>query len=740
MKRVSFYSIALLFAGIIAALSVSCRQEETAAPLASLTLNVDGATAESITFTLTPDANTACYYYACTPTSDTASASYTRVADQAPLTVTMDSLIPDTEYNVMAYAENMDGLAGTKVKATVVTTSAPQVSITVIESASTTVRFSISALNAESYSYGVLRSSEASDGELPGLSEDGSEQEFTVDTLTPLTSYAVAAEAVNSAGEMSERVLAAFKTDLLPVVRVGEIVSDLTSAVVPLSWKDSKQVYYALTETGTEPAEYEVITPGTDTSTVLSFYELAGNTDYTFIAYGVTEKGNSGDTVSVEFVTADVDSDHKVTVSDISSYDAKFTATWDTEVYSGCRWYADLSANIPDPGSFDWEEAVSSYKARSAYNGSAVSLSAFSPVSSEKYKAGFIFLDMEGNPVMESVIWKEVQLDQITFGDSDCSAELEVVSVSYSKLRYRVTGNGASQYYFGVTPSQFAEDLEAYALTVLKSAPSTSFDVIVDLNVLIPETEYTAVVLPVDENGRFGAIESAEFTSEAIELNGSGKLDVEFKEATWVSAVFDVQLGENTSRAVWASTSAPLTSDDAILEALAASADRSGSIYESGEFVSKKSLTTYVDNTIYTYFAAMDEAGRLSCMFKFENDLKDIVFDGTGTVAFEVDNVISTGATFELDFTLTPDDNVDYYYYRIANVYTSEATSDEALTVQFMTLDRYSPYEGVMSTHYPAVSSDPPVAADSYILILPVDKSGKLCKPLRYLIEETSTQ
>ena len=73
MKRVSFYSIALLFAGIIAALSVSCRQEETAAPLASLTLNVDGATAESITFTLTSDANTACYYYACTPTSDNVS-------------------------------------------------------------------------------------------------------------------------------------------------------------------------------------------------------------------------------------------------------------------------------------------------------------------------------------------------------------------------------------------------------------------------------------------------------------------------------------------------------------------------------------------------------------------------------------------------------------------------------------------------------------------------------------------
>lgn len=247
------------------------------------------------------------------------------------------------------------------------------------------------------------------------------------------------------------------------------------------------------------------------------------------------------------------------------------------------------------------------------------------------------------------------------------------------------------------------------------------------------------MVLPVDENGQFGAIESVEFTSEARTLNGSGELDVEFKEATWVSVVFDVQLGENTSRAVWTSTSTPLASEEAILEALAAAAMRAGSIYESGEFVTKRSLTTYVDNVVYTYFAAMDEAGRLSNLFTFENELKDIVFDGTGTVAFEVDNAISTGATFELDFTLTPDDNVDYYYYRITNMYTANALSDEQLAVNFLTDSRYSANEGTLSTYSPK-DNEPPVAADSYMLIMPVDKSGRLCKPIRYHIEETSAE
>ena len=740
MKRVSFYSIALLFAGIIAALSVSCRQEETAAPLASLALNVDGATAESITFTVTPDANTACFHYTCVPTSDTASASYTKVTDQAPLTVTVDSLIPDTEYTVMAFAENIDGLAGSKVKATAVTTSAPQVSITVIESASTTVRFTISALNADSYSYGVLRSSEAADGELPGLSENGTEQEFVVDTLAPLTSYAVAAEAVNSAGETSERVLSAFRTDLLPVVCVGEVTSDLTSAVVPLSWKDCNTVYYALTETGSTPAEYKTIEPGTDTATVLSFYELTGNAGYTFTAYGVTEKGNSGDTVTVEFVTEDVESDHKVTVSDISSYDAKFTATWDTEKYSGCRWYADLSANISDPSAFDWEEAISSYKARYAYNNSPVSLSSFSPVSSEKYMAGFIFMDIDGNPVMESVIWKEVQLDQITFGDSDCTAEMEEISISFSKLRYRVKSNGAAQYYFGVTPRQFAEDIEAYALTVLKSTPSTSFDEILEQNNLLPETDYTAVVLPVDAEGRFGAIESMEFTTEARAFNGSGELEVTFKEATWTSAVFDVQLGENTIYVVRNSSLSPIESEEEILRTLASVQGQSGaSIYESGEFKDSKTLTTYSDNTLYSYFAAVDETGRFSDLKSFETPLKDIVFDGTGTVDVRMDKVTPNGKVFDIEYTLTPDSNVDYYYYRITSYFTNAALSDEQIAVQFLTMTYYEAQTGELSTYSPK-GNEPSVGTDTYIILMPVDKDGRLCKPIRYLIEETSAQ
>lgn len=739
MKRISFYIIALLFAGIIAALSVSCRQDEAAAPLASLTLTVDGATAESITFTITPDANTACFHYACVPTSDTASATYTKVTDQAPLTVTEDSLIPDTEYTVMAYAENMDGLAGSKVKAAAVTTSAPQVSITVIESASTTVRFSISALNADSYSYGVLRSSEAAEGELPGLSEDGSEHEFVVDTLAPLTSYAVAAEAVNSAGEVSERTMVAFRTDVLPVVSIGDAVADLTSAVIPLAWSGCDAVYYALVEKGSVPEVYEAVDMGTGSETELYFYDLAGETGYTFTAYGVTEKGNYGDTVAVDFVTTDIDSDHKVIVSDVSSYDAKFTVTWDAEKYSGCRWIADLSANIGDPADFNWEEAISSSKVRYAYNGSSVNLSTFSPVSSEKYRAGFIFLDLDGNPVPESSIWREVQLDQITFGDSDCSAEMEVVSVSFSKLRYKVSGDGADMYYFGVTPTQLIENLEDYALTVIKTKPLTSFDEVVERLNLVPETSYTAVVLPVDENGRFGAIESEEFVTETLELNGSGEINITLKESDWVSATFDVQFGENTVKVVQTHSMTPLGSEEDILDELEyMSVVSRKQIYESCDFVQTAYITSYTDNILYSYFVAVDEAGRFSDLCQFETRLPNLVFDGTGSVEIRIDKAVPNGRVFEIDYTITPDDNVAYYYYRPIGYSTQAALSDEALAVQFLTLD-YSPVIGTLSTHSPK-NGEASVSTDHYIVVMPVDKSGRLCKPIRYHIEETSAE
>ena len=730
---------AIFCAGAVLMAAVSCEPQQTETPLSEVSLSIGATTSGSIEFTVTPDENAVCFYYTCVPSADTLSASYTRVDDAAPVTVTEDGLAEEVEYTVMAYAENIAGMPGPVAKATAFTTSAPQISVTLIESASTTVRFKISAVNADGYSYGVLRSSEAADGSLTGRSENTEETEYAVDTLAPMTSYAIVAQAENAAGETSERKMVAFKTDVLPVVEVGEITADLTSAVISLSWKDSYTVYYALVPNGTEPEEYMTIRPeGGATEDILSFYELTGDTEYTFMAFGESEKGNCGDTVSVNFITTDVDSDHKVTVSDVSSYDAKFTATWDTGKYSGCWWYAGLSSEL-DPSSFDWDDAISTYKARRAYNGSKVSLSSFSPVSSECYMVGFIFLDTEGNPVPESVIWKEVQLDQISFGDSDCTVEIEEVSVSYSMLRYIITGTGAAQYYMGVTPKQSIDDLNEYALSVLKSSPSNIFGEIMYRSELLSDMEYTAVVIPVDEDGRFGMYTTLDFRTEAEGFNGSGEMEVSLKNASWCSATFDVQLGDNTQRGVYYYSLTPLGSEEEIFEALDLASKQELSIPESGDLkVVTQYNNAYTNVVQYVAFAAIDEAGRLSSLQTFETPLKDLVFDGTGEVAFRIDNVAKSGQVYLLDYTMTPSDEVDYYYYRIVNNFTNDYLTDERIAVEFITLENsYTPVYGELSTNSPK-GSEPSPGANSYILIMPVDKSGRLCTPIRQLIEETA--
>lgn len=275
---------------------------------------------------------------------------------------------------------------------------------------------------------------------------------------------------------------------------------------------------------------------------------------------------------------------------------------------------------------------------------------------------------------------------------------------------------------------------------MLKSTPSTSFDEILEQNNLLPETDYTAVVLPVDAEGRFGAIESMEFTTEARAFNGSGELEVTFKEATWTSAVFDVQLGENTVYVVRNSSLSPIESEEEILRTLASVQGQSGaSIYESGEFKDSKTLTTYSDNTLYSYFAAVDETGRFSDLKSFETPLKDIVFDGTGTVDVRMDKVTPNGKVFDIEYTLTPDSNVDYYYYRITSYFTNAALSDEQIAVQFLTMTYYEAQTGELSTYSPK-GNEPSVGTDTYIILMPVDKDGRLCKPIRYLIEETSAQ
>ncbi len=723
-------------AGLAIMTAIACKPEDPAADPASISITLESVTTESISFKLAPE-NAVSYAYACVPAAEASTASFISVEGGEEASFTVDGLIPETEYVIMANATNADGLVCDNVSETVTTSTRPLVQVEVLSYTAHEVSFKVTPVNAVSYKYGVLAAADAETGEL-SESVDGSEGgEYTVDGLESLTSYVVAAEAVGSDGSLSERVFKSFKTEQNPIVEVAGIQTDMTSATVSLKYTGVAAVNYAVTEKGAEaPAEFErKAVQGTEPSK-LYFYNLEQNTEYVLHVYGENRNGYAGETVEQDFSTTDTaDSDHSVVITSVTSFDAEFDVQWDTEKYGKCYWIAGTPDEIGDPDSFDWQAHVDDYSAKTIWNPGVNYLNRFSPEAGEMYRVGFVFADKEGTLVPETAVWKDIQLLEITFGEASCTVEIEQLSVAFSQVNYRISNNGAAGFYFGYQKKSVIKDLETYAKGLTNSQYSplrTDFDSELKETDLEAGVDWIFVAVPVDENGLYGEIASLEITTpEVCVTDGKGSIDVSIAETDFLNVTFHIDFDENTHHVcyvryygteIWAS------SDETVLQEMT---KQQRSIENEGEF----GLMTNLNTPLNVWFAAVDSEGKWNDLQKFVAEPKEFAFTGTGSVDVEVDGLTSeSGSTrHQVKFTMTPDENVDYYYYRVTDQWSIE-NDEMRFAEQFLNAPEGT-YPKTYGVHEETGSDGNGVwfsGEELCIVIMPIDKNGNPCPLIRF--------
>ena len=724
----------IIIAGLAIMAAIACKPEDPAADPASISITLESVTTESISFKLAPE-NAVSYAYACVPAAEASTASFISVEGGEEASFTVDGLIPETEYVILANATNADGLVCDNVSETVTTSTRPLVQVEVLSYTAHEVSFKVTPVNAVSYKYGVLAAADAETGEL-SESVDGSEGgEYTVDGLESLTSYVVAAEAVGSDGSLSERVFKSFKTEQDPIVEVAGIQTDMTSATVSLKYTGVAAVNYAVTEKGAEaPAEFErKAVQGTEPSK-LYFYNLEQNTEYVLHVYGENRNGYAGETVEQDFSTTDaVDSDHSVVITSVTSFDAEFDVQWDTEKYGKCYWIAGTPDEIGDPDSFDWQASIDNYSAKTIWNPGVNYLNRFSPEAGEMYRVGFVFADKEGNVVIESAIWKDIQLLEITFGESPCSVEIENTALSCTQINYKINNTGdAAGFYFGYQMKSLVQDVESYAKDLTRMAMRTDFDTEVYLRNLVPEVDYVLVAVPVDADGVYGQYVSMELTTPEISLtDGTADMEVEFSDSDFVTLYYDLQFDENTDRVVWLNYTGGeywYVDEQSVIDQMI----NYGRIVEESMTVS---VAVNLNEKNNVWFLAQDRQGRYSDLTKFESSPKEFAFTGTGSVDISVDGLAEEEGSSrkQVKFTMTPDDNVDYYYYRVSDQWSIE-NDDMTFATQFIMAPEGT-YPETYGVHQEAGSDGSGVwisGEELYIVIMPIDKNGNPCPLIRF--------
>lgn len=710
------YIIMTISAVMIFASILSCKKGETPMDPASVSIKIERTSASSIEYTLTTE-NAVKLYYRCVKSTETANSQFTEVEASETLSLKAEGLDENCEYTISAYAENAEGAISETVNETAVTTTLPSLSLKVKSLSDTSIVFIVSPVNADAFDYIVIPSENAEDAVPDKHVDSGEECEITADGLLEATHYTIIATASNKDGEKSQPVTLEAITEEKPVINVTSIECDETSAIIEIESKNASKMYYCLTKKGEAQPEKEKFTKFSKNT--LYFYELENEAEYTLWLYAENRKGYVGKITNETFkVQANSEKGYKASITEISSFDAIVNITWDESKYSGAYWIVDSPENLKEIENFDWKSNIDNYIAKKINYQGTFHFNSFKIKSGELQRMGVVFVDLDGNIDLSTSVWRDVKLDDINFEVADCSVNIEEISHSYSNIRYKITNKGADYYYFGYDLKSKIVDMNDFAIKTIQGIKKTDFDTEIRLENLIENSEYIFVAVASDKDGNLGKITSYEFTTDKIELKNNSQINVTLSETGFVNLDFNIEFGENTVKVVYVNSTIDI-SDAEIVPKLAKS------YYK----INTSGITTvnYLTNntTFYTWFASVNENGDLGEMVKFVNTTKKIDFSGKESVSVSIDN-IGSGDLYDCSFTITPDENIQKYYYTALNKQTVEMTSNEKLAERLIYSGKIS--EGKLSTSMQ-------MSIDSYLIILPVNKEGNLCEIVKYFIK-----
>lgn len=563
-KLTGVFAIIAAFALLLAGSSCD-RQEPEVLKDATLELSVKATTTESITFEITSQ-DAVKVYYSVTEAGEAENYVSVDAENGAPMSFTVDGLVPETEYTIKAYAENQEGKKSETVEEKVTTTTAASLKIEILEKGSKEVKFLLKPVNAVSMKYAVASgSSDVQTVELTEAVESGEETEITVDGLTENTSYTVVAVAVNASGEESERTFATFKTEQEPVVEILGVEAEYNQAKVSIKLTNAAQYGYAMVTKGSsapEEGDFKIVEPETS-ETYFMLTGLEQLTEYTIYVYGIGGKGYVGETVSKDFTTAEyIKAPFEIVASDISSTGASVDVTFNSDDYSGF-YYVSGSESKVDPEAWDWAAKIEAGYSRPNYQEYSSDQhfrietwdKSYSFYPGTVYYAGGVPIRKDGTADIEAAVWQAIQLKPVVFGESTLKLNVNSVVISVGSWKFNVTAEGenADCYYFfnksGDLTSNSKEELEELALTSsLAMQPIFTFGKDTVRQNLQVGSVNTFLFVARDKDGKLTEVLPYKVETKPLDFEGEATCTVVQGELESKSITFDCKLDEGTVR------------------------------------------------------------------------------------------------------------------------------------------------------------------------------------------------
>lgn len=699
----------------------ACREDKLPEP-AEAHIEVNEITDSSVQFTVAVS-NAVSYSYSCTEKLSEDSAEYTAVENGEGGEHTVGGLKPQTEYVLLAYAVNSEGQISDIAREEFTTEKGldPTATISVVEVGSDSVCFTISAQNASSYRYAVIKDGSA-DSEYTAV-DSPEERSITVKGLEPDTKYAISAFAKddkgNEGGEAREEFTTSAPEDIPSVTGIGVEPGEV-SAVITVTTENAARISYCcIAGTGAaKPVETDFTDIAAETGTTeITITGLEADTDYTVWAFA-DDNYNGAQSAGFRTVPAQK-GPLAIEVSDITMTDATVTVTFDSSEYTEYYLYTDLEENFA--WGFSWTDAMFFAISGNASGEYTLSEIFGAPlVTSGKYILMGIALDSNGDLVQETEIEVEVQLKEAVLGESPVTAEISIIGTTHNSITYSVNSDDAASYYFKSVRSDYIYgSIESYiADNMLSDSPRTDFGTSKTVNSLKADTEYTLIAVPVSSDGKLGNYVSTKVRTEPVTLDGIGTATVENLTAGAHSVTMDLTLDANTEQVKYMAIEPGMYPDDAAIATALITNLSAESVTESGTVT----ITGLQESTAYLVcIVALDKSGKWGGYQKLEITTKEFLLDGNATVTISEPTYVASGNFGEATFTITPDSNCQMYYYGYLADYMVDGKTDKEI-VRSMLSKSTGKGEQTISGMF--------VSKNSYIIVVPVDKESRYCTPV----------
>ena len=737
-------SLALLsLAGLLLA-NVSCKPGEEGAKEATIEVKVTATTLESVTFEITTT-DAEYVYYSVNKDGETPSSYKELAADnESPLSVTESGLAENTAYDLHAYAVNADGKKCNEKVVDFETSTKPSISIKIDERTSSSVKFTLTPVNAVSYAYAVAETSETGGAELTAV-ESSEEQQFEVKDLKDNTNYSIIATATSEDGIESQRMYQSFSTEAEPRMELAEMTPESDKVTFKMNIENVSSYAYAYTKKGEgEPAEDayakgSVLSTGSVTFTVTGLEPL---TDYTLWYYGINATGYKGEVADLVFSTTEyVEKPFELNVTNICSTDADIEVTFDKDVYAG-YWFVTGSNSfiMYDPETWDWDNAINNFllpaKKYTENMTCRMRTWAFNEFSLEigmTYYAGGVPFDTEGNLDLDAEIWVPINMPEPVFGESTVECTAEKVSSSMDQLTVNVSCQDADfdSYYISCKSGNVSNLGDNDLRSIIINRPSSKLSD-TTFTGLSPDSEYTIVLIAKDKEGKLGNATYAVMSTSSIYDAGDAVVEASLNEAATTSAVFDITFGEGAESVMYYYEEAQYYDEETFLRNLKVNNYRYA---EEGEFT----ISGLSSNTSYKVgFVALDDTGMPGEPVILDIKTEDYVYDGNQDADVEiiVESCEDNGfGAFSVKIKAVPNEYVGSYYMTIGydgSWVTKESFVDYCLDGS----GTYEEYTG--ETTLAGYDGEGEYAApNSYVWLLVLDNGDKLVRFEEIQIEGT---